>query len=320
MLLSNNFKNEILQIIKFGLYTYNKIYSGNYNNLSFCLYAKYSYDDVCRLLDWEKNEVANNIGGYKYNPKTNTLPIFINYHKDESISNSIKYNDYFISRNVLSWISKNKRYINSPDVLNIANSNINNTKILLFVRKNKDDNENSKEFYFLGEITPITLPKEVIMLSGDHAVNFEFLLETPVNGICVEYDFMNCNAYLQMLLFPVLYDIERPALREKQFFLNEEGISYEEASIIELLSKSLLIKSNVWEYEKEWRVILPKTILDEYDNYTAPKISKIYFGVNVSESLINDVINSFKTIYPNIKYIQLKMNDKEYAFIENEIE
>lgn len=140
------------------------------------------------------------------------------------------------------------------------------------------------------------------------------------NGICVEYDFMNCNAYLQMLLFPVLYDIERPALTEKQFVLNEEGISYEEASIIELLSKSLLIKSNVWEYEKEWRVILPKTILDDYDNYTAPKISKIYFGVNVSESLINDVMNSFKTIYPNIKYIQLKMNDKEYAFIENEIE
>ncbi len=187
MLISVNFKNEIMKIIEFGLYTYNKSYSNNHGYLSFCLYAKYSYDDVCRLLDWEKNEVANNIGGYKYNFKTNTLPIFINYHKDESISDSIKYNDYFISRNVLSWISKNKRYINSPDVLNIINSKSNDTKILLFVRKNKDNKENSKEFYFLGEITPITEPKEVIMLSGDHAVNFEFLLETPVREELYDY-------------------------------------------------------------------------------------------------------------------------------------
>ena len=187
MLISVIFKNEITKIIEFGLYTYNKSYSNNHNYLSFCLYAKYSYDDVCRLLDWEKNEVATNIGGYKYNSKTNTLPIFINYHKDESISDSIKYNDYFISRNVLSWISKNKRYLNSPDVQNIVNSNCNNTKILLFVRKNKDDKENSKEFYFLGEITPITEPKEVIMASGDHAVNFEFLLETPVREELYDY-------------------------------------------------------------------------------------------------------------------------------------
>lgn len=187
MQFSSNFSNEVKKIIEFGLYTYNKSYSNNHGYLSFCLYAKYSYDDVCRLLDWEKNEVATNIGGYKYNSKTNTLPIFINYHKDEFISDSIKYNDYFISRNVLSWISKNKRYINSPDVLNIVNSKANNTKILLFVRKNKDDKENSKEFYFLGEITPITEPKEVIMVSGDHAVNFEFLLENPVREELYDY-------------------------------------------------------------------------------------------------------------------------------------
>lgn len=187
MLSSSNFSNEIKKIIEFGLYTYNKSYSNNHSYLSLCLYAKYSYDDVCRLLDWEKNEVATNIGGYKYNSKTNTLPIFINYHKDEGISDSIKYNDYFISRNVLSWISKNRRYVNSPDVLNIANSKSNNTKILLFVRKNKDDKENSKEFYFLGEITPITTPKEIVMTSGDSAVNFEFLLENPVREELYDY-------------------------------------------------------------------------------------------------------------------------------------
>lgn len=187
MLLSPNFKAEICSIIEFGLYTYDNYYFDNYNKFSFSLYKKYSYEDVCRLLDWQKNEVANNIGGYKYDLTTNTLPIFINYHKDDSISDSIKYNDYFISRNILSWISKNKRYLNSPDVLNIANSNKNNTMILLFVRKNKNDKENSKEFYFLGEITPISEPKTVTMLSGDSAVNFEFLLESPVREDIYDY-------------------------------------------------------------------------------------------------------------------------------------
>lgn len=187
MLLSPNFKAEICSIIEFGLYTYDNYYFENYNKFSFSLYKKYSYEDVCRLLDWQKNEVANNIGGYKYDLTTNTLPIFINYHKDDSISDSIKYNDYFISRNILSWISKNKRYLNSPDVLNIANSKKNNTMILLFVRKNKNDKENSKEFYFLGEITPISEPKTVTMLSGDSAVNFEFLLESPVREDIYDY-------------------------------------------------------------------------------------------------------------------------------------
>lgn len=187
MLLSPNFKAEICSIIEFGLYTYDNYYFENYNKFSFSLYKKYSYEDVCRLLDWQKNEVATNIGGYKYDLTTNTLPIFINYHKDDSISDSIKYNDYFISRNILSWISKNKRYLNSPDVLNIANSKKNNTMILLFVRKNKNDKENSKEFYFLGEITPISEPKTVTMLSGDSAVNFEFLLESPVREDIYDY-------------------------------------------------------------------------------------------------------------------------------------
>lgn len=187
LLNSHLFKNEIIKIIDFGLYTYNKIYTNSYNNLSFNLYQKYSYDDVCRLLDWEKNEVATNIGGYKHDFKTNTLPIFVNYHKDESISESIRYNDRFESKNVFSWFSKNKRYLDSPDVIKIINSKKNNTKILLFVRKNKNDKENAKEFYFLGEMTPISVPKEVIMNSGEHAVEFEFLLETPVREDIYDY-------------------------------------------------------------------------------------------------------------------------------------
>ena len=49
---------------------------------NFQLYAKYTYEDVCRLLEWEKGEVALNIGGYRYDSKTKTYPVFINYRKE----------------------------------------------------------------------------------------------------------------------------------------------------------------------------------------------------------------------------------------------
>ncbi len=188
LLLNDVFKEEINKIIDFGLYTYNQSYKENYQDFSLKLYAKYSYDDVCRLLDWDKAEVATNIGGYKYNPKTNTLPIFINYHKADNISDSIKYSDEFVSRNQLLWISKNKRYLDSPDIVTIRNAKKKNTRILLFVRKNKKDEENSKEFYFLGEITPTGHFEEIKMPSNDNAVKMYYILETPVREEL--YDFI----------------------------------------------------------------------------------------------------------------------------------
>ena len=186
-LMSNNrFKGEIDNVIDFGLYTYNNIYKNNYQNYAFSLYQKYTYFDVCRILDWSKDETAT-IYGYKYDLKTNTFPVFINYHKDEEISDSIKYEDVFISRNILVAISKNKRNLSSADILNIKNAKNNNTKILLFVRKNKDDKENSKEFYFLGEIASTGNFEEFLMPSNDTAVKIEYLLETPVKEELYDY-------------------------------------------------------------------------------------------------------------------------------------
>ncbi len=136
------------------------------------------------------------------------------------------------------------------------------------------------------------------------------------NGICVEYDFMNCDPYLQMLLFPVIYDKVRPVLNEQQLVLEENEISYKEDSFIELISKSLLVKSNIWEYENEWRVILPAKILDDHDNYITPQIKKIYFGVNVTEEVINDIVSKIKKVHPTVQFVRLTMDDEKYSFVE----
>lgn len=45
------FKEIVIGLIEFGIDRYNKFYSNRYMNTSFQLYQKYTYDDVCRLLE-----------------------------------------------------------------------------------------------------------------------------------------------------------------------------------------------------------------------------------------------------------------------------
>ena len=183
----NDFKNIVLELIEFGIYRYNKFYSNRYMDTSFQLYQKYNYEDVCRLLEWEKNEVATNIGGYKFNKETKTYPVFINYHKSEDISDTIKYEDRFESSSMLIGISKQPRKIDSPDIVQMYNAEKDGVFMSLFVRKNKDD-KTSKEFYFLGQIKAVGTPTPIIMKNTNKsAVEISYQLLTPVREDLYDY-------------------------------------------------------------------------------------------------------------------------------------
>lgn len=175
------FKNQVLEIIEFGINRYHQNYSNNYKNTDLCLYKKYTYEDVCRLLNWDQNQVALNIGGYKYDQKTNTFPVFINYHKDDSISNSTKYEDHFIDEKTLIAFSKNKRTLQSDEVIRIYNESTNHVQIHLFIRKNKEDKNESKEFYYFGQIHAIDKPIQTTMIEANTSVvQFTYQLEEAV--------------------------------------------------------------------------------------------------------------------------------------------
>lgn len=57
-----DFYNIFKELIEYGITRYNEIYSNRYKDTNFVLYKKYTYEEVCRLLDWESNEVPLNIG------------------------------------------------------------------------------------------------------------------------------------------------------------------------------------------------------------------------------------------------------------------
>ena len=187
MLDNPDFYDMVKELVEFGKYRYQRDYSNRYKDTDFVLYQKYTYEDVCRLLGWEHNEVPLNIGGYKYDKKTKTYPIFINYDKAEDIQDTVKYEDRFLDANRLISISKSNRTKASDDVQNMLYAKERGISVELFVRKNKDD-KISKEFYYLGHMTAEGIRKEFIMPNtSSSAVEVEWLLDTPVRSDIYEY-------------------------------------------------------------------------------------------------------------------------------------
>lgn len=182
----NNFKEMILELLDFGIDQWKEKYGQTYRDTNFTLYQKYTYEDVCRLLNWKKNLNAQNIGGYYYDSDTKTLPVFINYHKAED---AIAYEDRFVSEGHLIALSKHPRKVTSSDAVHIykQSEEDKNNRIFLFIRKNKDDNE-AKEFYFLGEIFAEGSPRQIYMeKTKDNAFEIDYRLDVPVRSDIYDY-------------------------------------------------------------------------------------------------------------------------------------
>ena len=189
MLSDRDFYNVIKELVDFGISRYERDYKQSYDVTDFVLYQKYTYEDVCRLLNWEQNEVPLNIGGYKYDKKTKTFPVFINYDKSDDISDTTKYEDHFVPgfRDRLIAISKSGRSLQSEDVQNFLKAKERGIRVELFVRKNKDD-KISKEFYYLGHMTASGNTKEFTMPNTQKtAVEIEWILDVPVREDIYEY-------------------------------------------------------------------------------------------------------------------------------------
>ncbi|MCR5415921.1 MAG: DEAD/DEAH box helicase [Pseudobutyrivibrio sp.] len=187
LLVSNPlFRKMVDELIVYGMDYYKENFSDTYKDFNLQLYQKYTYEDVCRLLNWQRNMNAQNIGGYFYDSMTKTLPVFINYDKTED---AIAYEDRFINNDRLIALSKHPRNVNSPDADHFykRTESDKDNRILLFVRKNKDDNE-AKEFYFLGEMYAEGDPKQIIMeKTKDNAFEINYRLDVPVREDIYEY-------------------------------------------------------------------------------------------------------------------------------------
>ena len=181
MLNSEGVRWLLQDIFDLGKENHEKYYSEKYSDSNLVLNQKYTYEDVCRMLDWDKSVNAINIGGYKYDQATNTFPVFINYVKGEDVVESQKYEDHFVNPGKLIAAPKSTETKRSAKNLQrIENSEANGTRILLFVRKNKDGDE-KKEFYYLGDM------KFDRFIESENNLMIEYSLLTPVASEIYDY-------------------------------------------------------------------------------------------------------------------------------------
>lgn len=97
------FREELENLVKYGMMRYKDMYS-NHDENNLVLYGKYSRKDVCRLMNWDRDESSTMYG---YRIKHNTCPIFVTYEKKDDISESTKYEDQFINQQTFSWMTRN---------------------------------------------------------------------------------------------------------------------------------------------------------------------------------------------------------------------
>lgn len=188
---SSDFIVQLNDLIAFIYQRYDLRYSKRYRCMDLTLNEKYSYEDIPRLLNWSKYISAQIIGGYRYDDETNTLPVLVNYNKEDD---AIAYEDHFENEEYLIALSKTNRKVDSKDaeIIFRKQPEYKNTKILLFVRKNKNDSE-TKTFYFLGEMNAAGDPEPVAVPKRDgtgrklSAFKVRYRLESNVRRDIYEY-------------------------------------------------------------------------------------------------------------------------------------
>uniref|UniRef100_UPI0028DC89BB DUF3427 domain-containing protein n=1 Tax=uncultured Bifidobacterium sp. TaxID=165187 RepID=UPI0028DC89BB len=108
---------------------------------------KYGIFDVMRLCGWSSEQVAQNVGGYRLDLLTSTLPIFIKYATSQ-------YEDRFLDPSRILWYSKNNRNLRSPEYQWLLDgtqgtSAWTGTHIVpVFIRRKAETNETG--YYFVG--------------------------------------------------------------------------------------------------------------------------------------------------------------------------
>jgi superfamily II DNA or RNA helicase/HKD family nuclease len=182
---NTTFHRYLLDSVYYGISRFDKTFELSKYLDGFLLHHKYSRKDICRILNWDKNEESTMYG---YSIKYNTCPIFVNYHKEDNIAASTKFEDKFINSSHFQWFSKPRRNMESKDVSAIKNHN-DSLRLSLFIKKS---NGEGTDFYYMGDVKPIDESFEVTTILDDHGnsvsvVKVIFKLNQPVEDSLYDY-------------------------------------------------------------------------------------------------------------------------------------
>ena len=159
------------------------------------------------------------------------------------------------------------------------------------------------------------------VLSMDNKMGIYSLSKTPLDellwahyanshkGFCVEYDLdilLKNDGDNHIHSFPVLYSKKPPSIGFLDIIRNEQN---------SMIKKFAFYKSKRWEYEQEHRIVTSKIGLNSYN----PKALKsIYFGLKISESDRNQIIDILQL--RGVNFYQIELEKNSYSFKASELE
>jgi SOS-response transcriptional repressor LexA len=184
-LFNENFRFYLKDSIAYSIDTFDRKRKNVPYKNGFLLYEKYSRKDVCRILNWDLNEEAT-VYGYKLSKST--CPIFVNYHKEETIASSTKFPEKFLSTTQFLWYSKPNRRLSNSTLKEIK-ENWQNLRLPLFMKKS---NGEGADFYFMGDVHPVVHSFEETFIMNDKGLSVPVVrvileLETPVESALFDY-------------------------------------------------------------------------------------------------------------------------------------
>ncbi len=159
----HSFKNFLLDSANYSIEKWAGALSNSTLHDGFMLYEKYSRKDVFKILNWGDSPNAQNVGGYQMSRDKKDIAIFVTYEKNDH-SSSTQYEDEFIDESQFRWMSKNRRYISSPEIVQLRNT-VSPSRLPLFIKKSNDE---GLDFYYMGELEPIQDSFEETTIENDN--------------------------------------------------------------------------------------------------------------------------------------------------------
>lgn len=89
-------------------------------------------------------------------------------------------------------------------------------------------------------------------------------------------------------------------------------------SLAETIELITLTKSNVWAYEKEWRIVAGlRDKMQSYEilSYAPEEVGAVYLGCKMAEDDKEELIEITRSLYPQAKLYQADKHSREFALI-----
>jgi hypothetical protein len=271
--------------------------------------------------------------------KSSTFPAFLNLYNNYKSDNDIyKNNQGDIARLFLITILKNPTLIKSLG--NNTTELESNIKLLSNIFNEESTVNKLEQISTLSGYNGRNISQQIEMLNNrikpvtnklKEIINDKFAItcfsESPDNilmwshyankhtGFCVEYDFSKLKFTNMILsLYPVIYSKNRANipislfdiqdLKNPKIANNVDGISD--------LMIALLTKSDIWNYENEWRIIASQAELNDQKLH-ADIATKIYYGANISDE--NRAVLSKICQDKNIETVQYTLDVDKFKLI-----